>query len=208
MKTHNNINSFGTDGCFYFCISKLCESAQFSTQNVLLFNIWWTWSRNEIPLKNFICFHENVRRLIFPDGGLMFRPFGMGTVSWVRDRFLRKKNRVSGEWVKFTCFVSNNLFLKLLSSCQKSVCTFQTLWWVDAVHEGYIHYLSLVRIPLISKPILRPGWHQVSSTCLQCVVYSSTTGPSKLVAPQVLTKRCSSLDFAWINFKGTSVWAS
>ena len=32
---------------------------------------------------------------------------------------------------------------------------------VVAVHEGYIAWLSLVRICLLCKPLMKPDWHQV-----------------------------------------------
>jgi hypothetical protein len=32
---------------------------------------------------------------------------------------------------------------------------------LKAVHEGLIASLSLVRINILSKPLLRPGWRQV-----------------------------------------------
>jgi hypothetical protein len=42
---------------------------------------------------------------------------------------------------------------------------------VDAVHEGYLAGLSLVRISLVTQPPLRPGWRRYKCTNTEKVVY-------------------------------------
>ena len=70
----------------------------------------------------------------------------------------------------------------LMSVCLSAVCllsvccpgTFQAMWLVDAVHEGYQLVFSLVRI----LHLLRPGWRQ--NSCVQCtsvLVYTTSVKP-------------------------------
>jgi hypothetical protein len=61
--------------------------------------------------------------------------------------------------------VSVSLFL-----CQW--CSENELWLVDAVHEGYLAGLLLVRISLVTQPPLRPGWHRYKCTNTAKVVYT------------------------------------
>ena len=60
---------------------------------------------------------------------------------------------------------------------------------VNAVHEGYIARLSLDEINVLSKPLLRPGWHKVlHHKCTEAGIQFRTTGPSKMYVSQDLTK--------------------